>query len=56
MKPYLNDIQRYWPVAQVLTNCHTCLYGSQASFYFDCRPPSLEQYVSMGEALPYRGY
>ena len=46
MKPYLNDIQGYWPVAQILCNCHTCLYGSQTSLYFQCRPPQLPAYMS----------
>ena len=51
MKPYLNDIQRYWPVAVILTNCHTCCYGSQTGWYFDLEPPEMEKYVEMG-----RGY
>ena len=52
MKPYLNDIQRYWPVAQILTNCHTCLYGNQTSNYFNLPPPQLEVYLAMGSNLP----
>ena len=52
MKPYQSDIQKYWPVAQILTNCHTCLYGSQTSNYFRIRPPSLEVYLTMGVNLP----
>lgn len=55
-QPYLNDLSRIWPVAQILTNCHTCLYGSQTGWYFQVRPPSLHQYVSMGRDLPVRGY
>ena len=51
MKPYLNDLQRMWPVAQILTNCHTCLYGSQTGNYFGVMPPSLEQYIAMGSNL-----
>ena len=45
-KVYLNDVQKYWPVAQILTNCHTCLYGSQTSMYFRVLPPKLEDYLS----------
>jgi hypothetical protein len=45
-KIYLNDVQKYWPVAQILTNCMTCLYGSQVSIYFDVLPPTLEAYLS----------
>lgn len=48
MKPYQCDIQKFWPVAQILTNCHTCLYGSQTSNYFDVLPPRLEVYLCMG--------
>jgi hypothetical protein len=29
MRPYQSDIQKFWPVAQILTNCHTCFYSSQ---------------------------
>ena len=52
MRPYQSDIQKYWPVAQFFTNCHTCLYGSQTSNYFNVLPPSLEVYLSMGASLP----
>ena len=51
MKPYLNDLQKIWPVAQILTNCHTCLYCSQTGNYFGVLPPSVEQYLSMGSNL-----
>jgi len=56
MRPYMNDIARYWPVAQILTNCHTCCYGSQTSAYFQVEPPSLHVYVGMGRDLPDRGF
>ena len=46
MKPYLNDIQKYWPVAQILTNCHTCLYGSQVTEYFNCGAPDVSDYLN----------
>ena len=29
MRPYQSDIQKFWPVVQILTNCHTCFFGSQ---------------------------
>ena len=45
-KVYLNDVAKYWPVAQILTNCHTCLYGNQTGWYFDEQPPKLEAYLS----------
>ena len=28
-----------------LTNGHTCLYGSVTASYFDCAPPTLEEYL-----------
>jgi hypothetical protein len=56
MRPYMNDISRYWPVAQMLTNLHTCCYGSQTSTYFQVEPPSMAVYLSMGEELPNRGF
>lgn len=52
LKPYLNDISVYWPVATILTNCHTCLYGSQTSEYFGVLPPSMEEYLENGEDMP----
>ena len=55
-QPYLNDLSRIWPVAQILTNCHTCVYGSQTGWYFQVRPPSMACYVRMGRDLPDRGY
>ena len=45
-KVYLNDVQKYWPVAQILTNCHTCLYGNQVAYYFKVDPPELEDYLN----------
>ena len=41
----------YYPVANILTNCHTCLYGSQSSLYFNLAPPVLEDYLE-GRILP----
>ena len=35
----------YYPVANILVNCHTCLYGSQTGAYFDLEPPALEDYL-----------
>ena len=51
LKPLLSPIGYYWPVAQILTNCHTCLYSSQTSQYFGVAAPSLEVYVNMGSNL-----
>ena len=45
-KILLQPIAKYYLVGSLLTNCHTCLYGSQTSSYFDVQPPSLETYLS----------
>ena len=45
-KVFLQPVGTYYLVASLLTNCHTCLYGSQVSQYFDCPPPSLKDYLS----------
>lgn len=36
----------FYKVATILTNCHTCLYGSQVCYYFECDPPTLEEYLN----------
>ena len=30
-----------------LSNCRTCVYSNQISQYFDCVPPSLEEYLEI---------
>ena len=46
LKVLLQPVGKYYLVATVLINCHTCLYGSQTSNYFSLDPPSLETYLS----------
>ena len=45
-KVLLQPVGKYYLVASLLINCHTCLYGSLTSTYFDVSPPSLETYLS----------
>ena len=45
-KVLLQPIGKYYLVAAVLTNCHTCLYGLQTSTFFGVDPPQLETYLS----------
>ena len=45
-KILLQPIGKYYLVGALLTNCHTCLYGSTTSTFFDLQPPSLETYLS----------
>ena len=40
------NVSRLYRVAVFLSNCRTCLRGSAASQFFDCRPPSIEEYLS----------
>lgn len=46
MKVYKQEVGNYFKVGVILTNCHTCLYGSQVSSYFGCDPPTLEEYLA----------
>ncbi|XP_078321381.1 uncharacterized protein LOC144621637 [Crassostrea virginica] len=45
-KLFLQPVAKYYLVATLLTNCHTCLYGSVTSEYFNLLPPTLEEYMS----------
>ena len=45
-KVLLQPVGKYYLVAALLTNCHTCLYGSQTGNYFMLFPPRLEDYLS----------
>ena len=45
-KVRLQPVGKYYAVAALLTNCHTCLYGSMTTTFFDVTPPSLESYLS----------
>ena len=45
-KVLLQPVAKYYLVASLLTNCHTCLYGSLTSTFFDMDPPTLATYLS----------
>ena len=45
-KILLQPVGKYYCVGALLTNCHTCVYGSQTSKFFDVSPPTLEVYLS----------
>lgn len=36
----------YYTVMANLTNCHTCFYGGQTASYFECVPPTIEEYLA----------
>lgn len=44
-KLLLQDVVAIYKTSVILTNCHTCLYGSQTGQYFDIEPPTLEEYL-----------
>ena len=44
-KLYLQPVGKYYKVAALLINCHTCLYGSETTSYFGLQPPSLQEYL-----------
>jgi nuclease HARBI1 len=44
-KLYLQLVGTTYLVAALLTNCHSCLYGSEISEFFDMASPSLEAYL-----------
>lgn len=45
LKLYLQPIGKIYLVATLLTNCHTCLYGSNVNSVFKSQPPPLEDYL-----------
>ena len=44
LKACLQAVGKYYIVGAILTNAHTCLYGSQTGRYFLLEPPTLDQY------------
>lgn len=44
-KLLLQEVGTMYLTCTLLTNCHTCLYGSQTGTYFNIQPPELEQYL-----------
>jgi len=46
LKVFLQPVGKYYLVAGLLTNCHTCMYGSQSGIYFDMEAPALRDYIA----------
>lgn len=46
-KILLQEVGAMYKTATLLVNCHTCLYGSQTSTYFELQPPNLEEYLGL---------
>ena len=47
IKLQLQPVGFYFLVATILTNCHTCFYGSEINRYFDSVPPNIEEYLNI---------
>lgn len=43
------QVSQMYKVGTLLSNCHTCLYGSQVSQYFNLDPPCLRHYLQATE-------
>ena len=44
LKIYLSAVGKMYLTVTLLTNARCCLYENQTSKYFDCTPPTLEEY------------
>lgn len=44
-KVLLQPLGRMYMVAVLMTNCHTCLYGSQTGSFFRVEAPELDAYL-----------
>lgn len=42
---FLQPLSKYFKMAVLLTNIHTCFYGSQTSVFFNVSPPNVEDYL-----------
>lgn len=45
LKVLLQPVGKLYIVGSFLTNCHTCLYGSQTGEFFGLQPPNIEEYL-----------
>ena len=45
LKTMKQPVGRFYQLAVLLTNCHTCMYGSQTGRAFRCEPPDLCTYL-----------
>ena len=47
MKVFGTPVGLYYTAATLLTNVHTCMYGSETSSFFKIQPPTLDEYLVM---------
>ena len=45
LKVLLQPVGKYYVAGVILANCHTCLYGSTTSSFFNLPPPDLQTYL-----------
>jgi hypothetical protein len=45
-KIFLQPVGKYYPIAVLLTNMHTCVEGSLTGRFFCLSPPSLQEYIA----------
>jgi len=46
LKIKLSAVGKMYIVCALLQNFRTCLYGNQVTHFFDCKPPSLNEYLT----------
>ena len=46
LKVELSPVATYYKLSILLSNAHTCLYGSQMGDKFGVEPPALEDYLN----------
>ena len=46
LKVLLQPVAKYYLVASLLSNCHTCINGSQTASTFGLDTPTLQEYLS----------
>lgn len=44
-KLLLQDVEAYYKVAVILTNCHSIFYGNQTASFFGVEPPTIQEYL-----------
>lgn len=45
-KIFESPVAKHYTVAVLLANCHNCQYADEHLEYFDCQPPTMEDYLS----------
>lgn len=51
LKLHLSPIGSYFLVSVLLSNAHTCIYGSETSHFYSLQPPTLEDYFVLPSSL-----